>query len=282
MTKGFPPKWSRYYDTCSALFLLKLLALVIIISAVGDDGLHGVVRKAQQCATAPHGHVSLLLQVLCGTISRDPKSFGIVRYFNAPHLGEGWKGGARARAIVLRVDLVQVVFGQDRSSDSRQLASAVRVGHRHWLRALTIGWFTVPPPVIVKERGETFKMHHKKYLLCYFSIPHTFVCGGVAKWSISVFLIAQPDSLSCAPMQVVKMKKCMHNTWCSGSHLLLATRMHAVHAAIMSIPTSTPPTVAQATTTGLSGARSLAAAEVVWEEGAVVEKEGKEGEEGEE
>ena len=58
--------------------------------------------------------------------------------------------------------------------------------------------------------------------------------------------------------------------------------MHAVHAAIMSIPTSTPPTVAQATTTGLSGARSLAAAEVVWEEGAVVEKEGKEGEEEEE
>ena len=171
VTKGFPPKWSRYYDTCSALFRLKLLALVI-----GDDGLHALVRKAQQCATAPHGHVSLLLQVLCGTISRDPKSFGVVRYFNAPHLGEGWKGGARARASALRVDdLVQVVFGQDRSSDSRQLASAVRVGHRHWLRGLNIGWFTVPPPVVVKERGETFKMHHKKYLLRYFFILHTVV-----------------------------------------------------------------------------------------------------------
>ena len=98
----------------------------------------------------------------------------------------------------------------------------------------------------------------------------------------SVLLIAQPNSLSCAQMQVVKMKKCMHNTWCSGSYLLLATRMQAVHAAIMNMPTSTPPTVAQTTTTRLTGARSSAAAEVVWEEGAVVEKEGKEVEEGEE
>ena len=165
------------YDTCSALFPLKLLALVIIISAVGDDGLHGVVRTAQQCATAPHGHVSILLQVLCGTISCvGPKSFGVVRYFNTPHLGEGWEGGARARASALRVvDLVQVVFGQNRSSDSRQLVSAARVGHRHWLRGLTSGWFTVHPPVVVKEKGEGFKMHHKKYLLRYFSIPHTFV-----------------------------------------------------------------------------------------------------------
>lgn len=175
--QGVPPtKWSRYYGTRSALVLLKLLAPVIIISAVGDDGLHGVVRKAQECATAPHGHVSLLLQVLCGTISRVPKSFGVVRYFNTPHLGEGWKGGARARSSALRVDyLVQVVFGEDRSSDGRQLASAVRVGHRHRLRGLTASWFTVHPPVVVKERGEAFKMHQKEYLLCYFSIPHTFV-----------------------------------------------------------------------------------------------------------